>query len=104
MPGVWNLERSGHVDTSLSNITDEGDLSAKSEATTLDETRMWSVHRALSPLIGTAIHNGSLVRRDLVAQMDIDSVGRLREEDPFTEHFIEDVPNRIIVHLSLIHI
>lgn len=75
-------------------------MSAKSEATTLDETRMWSVHRALSPLIGTAIHNGSLVRPDLATRMEIDSIGRLREEDPFTEHFIEDVPNRIIVHRS----
>lgn len=70
------------------------------EAPKLDEASMWSVHRALSPLIGSAIHNGTLVRPDLAAVMALSDADRLREEDPFTEHFIADVPNRIIVHRS----
>jgi hypothetical protein len=32
--------------------------------------------------------------------MALDEAGRLREEDPFTAHFIGDIPNRIVVHRS----
>jgi hypothetical protein len=63
-------------------------------------SELWSVHRASSPLIGTAIHNGHGVRSDLAALMALGEAGRLREEDPFTEFFIRDVPNRVIFHRS----
>lgn len=61
---------------------------------------LWSVHRADSPLIGTSIHNGHSVRDELLAQMELDEPGRLREEDPFTEYTIRDVPNRVVFHRS----
>lgn len=61
---------------------------------------LWSVHRADSPLVGTAIHNGHGLRPDLSEIMALDASGRLREEDPFTEFVIRDVPNRVIVHRS----
>ena len=61
---------------------------------------LWSVHRAASPLIGTAIHNGHAVRQELAALMALDEPGRLREEDPFTEFTIRDVPNRVVFHRS----
>lgn len=61
---------------------------------------LWSVHRAASPLIGTAIHNGHLVRSDLKTLMELDEAGRLREEDPFTEYTIRDIPNRVVFHRS----
>lgn len=64
------------------------------------ETDLWSVHRAASPLVATAIHNGHAVRPDLLSIMAIDEAQRLREEDPFTEFTIRDVPNRVIVHRS----
>ena len=32
--------------------------------------------------------------------MALDSDERLREEDPFTEFFIRDLPNRIVFHRS----
>lgn len=32
--------------------------------------------------------------------MALDAAGRLREEDPFTAHFIADMANRIVVHRS----
>lgn len=63
-------------------------------------TDLWSVHRASSPLIGTAIHNGHHVRPDLAELMQLDAAGRQREEDPFTEFFIRDVPNRVVFHRS----
>ncbi|PXA99087.1 N-formylglutamate amidohydrolase [Nostoc sp. 3335mG] len=61
---------------------------------------LWSVERAHSPLIGTAIHDGHLVWPWLVKKMALDSAGRLREEDPFTAQTTLDVPNRITVHRS----
>ena len=64
------------------------------------EADLWSVHRAASPLIGTAIHNGHAVRPELASLMALDETGRLREEDPFTEFTIRDVPNRIVFHRS----
>ncbi|GLR52792.1 N-formylglutamate amidohydrolase [Shinella yambaruensis] len=64
------------------------------------EGALWSVARGQSPIIGTAIHDGHLLRSDLAARMKLDAAGRLREEDPFTAAFIEDIGNRIVVHRS----
>src|SRR5690606_18133706 len=61
---------------------------------------LWSVNRAASPLIGTAIHNGHHVRDELLPLMALDEAGRLREEDPFTEFTIRDIPNRVVFHRS----
>jgi|SRR5215217_3912931 len=61
---------------------------------------LWSAHRAQSPLVGTAIHNGHHVREELARVMALDEAGRLREEDPFTEFTIRDVPNRVVFHRS----
>ncbi|WEK06158.1 MAG: N-formylglutamate amidohydrolase [Candidatus Devosia phytovorans] len=66
----------------------------------VEEADLWSMHRAASPLIGTAIHNGHYVRADIKPLMALDESSRLREEDPFTEYTIRDVPNRIIFHRS----
>lgn len=65
-----------------------------------DSDALWSIDQSMSPIIGTAIHNGGLIRTGFVAPMALDAAGRLREEDPFTEHFIADLPNRIVVHRS----
>ncbi len=64
------------------------------------EEALWSLARAHSPLIGTAIHDGHLLRGDLAARMKLDAAGRLREEDPFTAAFICDLGNRLVVHRS----
>lgn len=61
---------------------------------------LWSVERAASPVIGTAIHNGHALRDEVAAVMGLDEAGRLREEDPFTEYAIRDVPNRVVFHRS----
>lgn len=65
-----------------------------------NEADWWTVHRADSPIIGTAIHNGHEVLLEVEKQMAIDEEDRLREEDPFTEFIIRDVPNRIVFHRS----
>lgn len=64
------------------------------------EEALWSIARAQSPLIGTAIHDGHLLREDLAARMKLGAAGRLREEDPFTAAFIADLGNRVVVHRS----
>jgi len=60
----------------------------------------WSVHRGLSPVLATAIHDGHGVRAEVEALMAIGAAARLREEDPFTGYIISDVPNRIVCHRS----
>ncbi|HTM77064.1 MAG TPA: N-formylglutamate amidohydrolase [Devosia sp.] len=61
---------------------------------------LWSVERGASPIVGTAIHNGHSLRDDVGPAMALDDAGRLREEDPFTEFVIRDVPNRVVFHRS----
>ena len=58
------------------------------------------VRRGDSPIVATAIHNGTAVRDDLKAMMSLGDLDRLREEDPFTEFFIRDFPNQIVVDHS----
>lgn len=65
-----------------------------------DPLEWWNTSRGASPIVATAIHNGHHVRDDLIGSMALDSDARLREEDPFTEYFIRDVPNRIVFHRS----
>ncbi len=60
----------------------------------------WSVHRGASPIVGTAIHNGHHIRSNLTDFIGLNASERLREEDPFTEFFIRDLPNRIVFHRS----
>ena len=67
---------------------------------TVREADWWTIHRGNSPVVATAIHNGRGVPPELVARMSLAAEDRLREEDPFTEFIIRDVPNRIVVHRS----
>ncbi len=60
----------------------------------------WDIQLGNSPVVGTAIHAGSRVREDCLPQMRLVEADRLREEDPFTDLFIQDFPNRIVVHHS----
>jgi len=84
--------------TDILSSHDELALAFKSSAQNCEP--LWSVERSFSPLIGTAIHNGHHVRANLVDQFALCEASRLREEDPFTEYFIRDIPNRIVFHRS----
>jgi hypothetical protein len=64
------------------------------------EQDWWTIHRGASPILATAIHNGHEVQREVAKQMALPEGERLREEDPFTEYMIRDVPNRIAFHRS----
>ncbi|WP_146592183.1 N-formylglutamate amidohydrolase [Puniceibacterium confluentis] len=65
-----------------------------------DDRDWFTIHRGASPVLGTAIHNGHEVSPDLEDQMALPEEDRLREEDPFTEFTIRDLPNRIAFHRS----
>ncbi|AJD45657.1 N-formylglutamate amidohydrolase protein (plasmid) [Rhizobium gallicum bv. gallicum R602sp] len=61
---------------------------------------LWSVRRGQSPVIATAIHDGRLMRQDLLPLCALSESERLREEDPFTAVLISGVPNQIVFHRS----
>ncbi|MGM0508147.1 MAG: flavohemoglobin expression-modulating QEGLA motif protein [Fusobacteriota bacterium] len=52
------------------------------------------------PYICTAIHNGDNLRKDLEEKIILNKDERWREEDPFTDQFIEPLPIRIIANDS----
>ncbi|OAP39956.1 N-formylglutamate amidohydrolase [Sinorhizobium glycinis] len=60
----------------------------------------WTQHRGQSPVVATAIHNGHAMRDSVNRLCGLTEEERRREEDPFTEFIIRDVPNRIVVHRS----
>jgi len=60
----------------------------------------WDIQLGNSPVVGTSIHSGSMVRDDVRPLMRLTDADRLREEDPFTDLMIADFPNRISVHPS----
>jgi len=66
-----------------------------------DENKgFWSIDFGNSPIIGTAIHDGHLIRPDIASLMALSADQRLREEDPFTGEMIAGMTNRIVVHHS----
>lgn len=56
--------------------------------------------RAPSRYLGVALHSGNAVRAELSDVMAVSPHDRFREEDPYTERFIEDFPLQIIAHDS----
>ncbi len=62
--------------------------------------RWWTVTRGASPIVASAIHDGTGLRAEVAATMSLGDRDRLREEDPFTGQVIAGVDNHIIVHRS----
>jgi hypothetical protein len=56
----------------------------------------WQMERGAGPLVATAIHDGCLVRTEVLEQMALDRPGRLREEDPHTAQWTSVAPTRIV--------
>ena len=60
----------------------------------------WSAVRGEGPIVATAIHNGTRLRREAAALMRLSDADRLREEDPYTGDIIAAVPTRIVANRS----
>lgn len=69
-------------------------------ASSVTQNALWTVERGISPIVATAIHEGHQVREELQGLCALSHDERLREEDPFTEFTIRDIPNRIVFHRS----
>lgn len=57
---------------------------------------IWQIIEGGRPLVAAAIHDGYIVRPDIIDQMAISKSSRLREEDPFTGELTEVADTRII--------
>lgn len=64
------------------------------------EREDWELHFGEGPVVGTAIHNGHGARAEVAGLFALSDEARRREEDPYTEYLIRDIPNRAIVHKS----
>jgi hypothetical protein len=60
------------------------------------EEHIWIDRKGEGPLIATAIHAGHEVRRELLPLLALDDAARLREEDPFTDSWVDIVPSWIV--------
>lgn len=61
-----------------------------------EQERIWIDHEGEGPLIATAIHAGHEVRRELLPLVALSDTARRREEDPFTERWVDVVPSWIV--------
>ena len=60
----------------------------------------WTVVTGDDPIVTTAIHAGHELRSEVSALMKLPESDRLREEDPFTDHWVGVARNSIVVHRS----
>lgn len=60
----------------------------------------WYLERGDGPIVATAIHDGSSVRPELAALMQLSNEERLREEDSCTGDWTNVAPTRLIGQLS----
>lgn len=63
---------------------------------TTTEGKIWLEHESEGPLFATAIHAGHNIRGELMPLLAIDDATRLREEDPFTDRWVNVVPSWIV--------
>lgn len=62
--------------------------------------KRWTLVEGEGPIIATALHDGHIVRDEVLEHMCISGADRLREEDPFTSIWTTVCPTRLIAHHS----
>jgi hypothetical protein len=62
--------------------------------------RLWHLHEGDGPTVGLAVHAGHEVRPDLLPLMKMDEDARLREEDPYTDHWTLACHNQLLTRRS----
>ena len=66
----------------------------------LEPKRLWHLHKGDGPTVGLAVHAGHEVRPDLLPLMKMDEAARLREEDPYTDHWTLACHNQLLTRRS----
>ena len=69
-------------------------------ANELEPKRLWHLHEGDGPTVGLAVHAGHEVRPDLLPLMKMDEATRLREEDPYTDHWTLACHNQLLTRRS----
>lgn len=65
----------------------------------------YTIKKMSSPIIATALHDGHLIPEHLAGLMNLSEFERMREEDPYTAQFIQNLEtNQIIVHTSRFYV
>lgn len=64
------------------------------------ENRIWLEHQGEGPVFATAIHAGHNIRNELLPLLALDEATRLREEDPYTDRWVNVVPGWIVMTRS----
>ena len=59
-------------------------------------SKVWDHVLGDGPLVAAAIHAGHALRDEVAAIMKLPEPDRLREQDPYTEHWIRIAPTRIV--------
>jgi N-formylglutamate deformylase len=67
---------------------------------TTTDNDFYTINRGDSPLVATAIHSGHGIRENISNLFALAAEERLREEDPFTDHWVAIADNQIIGHNS----
>lgn len=62
--------------------------------------RLWHLHKGDGPTVGLAVHAGHDIRPDLLPLMKIDEATRLREEDPYSDHWTLACHNQLLTRRS----
>ncbi len=61
---------------------------------------LWDIERGDDPLLATAIHAGHDLRDEALALTALTDAERLREEDPFTDRWVDVAKNSIVLSQS----
>jgi len=64
------------------------------------QNKIWLEHQGEGPIFATAIHAGHDIRNELLPLLAIDETTRLREEDPYTDRWVNIVPGWIVMSRS----
>ncbi|MDH3680623.1 MAG: N-formylglutamate amidohydrolase [Acidimicrobiia bacterium] len=60
----------------------------------------WTITTGDDPIVATAIHAGHQLRDEIAQLMQLPEADRLREEDPFTDYWVNIAKNTVVVHQS----
>lgn len=64
------------------------------------DNELWTLEGGIAPIVATAIHDGHDLRPDVAEIIKLSDQERLREEDPYTNSWVDVADARIVAHRS----